>query len=278
MRRRTEKGLLAVSIAAALTVAAIGGNVWGNGRALAAEETVENENIVAINSRNVYSSNHGIFEGWGTSLCWFGNRIGGSEKTSNEAAKLLCNEEDGLGLNIIRFNIGGGDDPSHDHITRTDSKMPGYWGSYDEATDTFTYDYTKDANQRNVLKKMQAENGNLTVEAFSNSAPYFMTVSGCTSGVEDGFADNLKADKFDDFAEYMANVVKYYKTNYGVNFTSVEPMNENGWSIQRNGQKQEGCTFKRGESQSKMLLAMSAALKNHGLEDVVLAGCDESTR
>lgn len=277
MRRKTEKGLLAVSLAAALTVAAIGGNVWGNDRALAAEETVENENIVEINSRNVYSSNHGIFEGWGTSLCWFGNRIGGSEKTSNEAAKLLCNEEDGLGLNIIRFNIGGGDDPSHDHITRTDSKMPGYWGTYDEATDTFTYDYTKDANQRNVLKKMQAENGNLTVEAFSNSAPYFMTVSGCTSGVEDGFADNLKADKFDDFAEYMANVVKYYKTNYGVNFTSVEPMNENGWSIQRNGQKQEGCTFKRGESQSKMLLAMSAALKNHGLDDVVLAGCDEST-
>ncbi len=86
----------------------------------APESRSMNANVVKIDASNLYGSNGGVFQGWGTSLCWFGNRIGASEKTSNEAAKFLCNQEEGLGLNIIRFNIGGGDDPSHDHITRTE--------------------------------------------------------------------------------------------------------------------------------------------------------------
>ncbi len=241
----------------------------------APESRSMNANVVKIDASNLYGSNGGVFQGWGTSLCWFGNRIGASEKTSNEAAKFLCNQEEGLGLNIIRFNIGGGDDPSHDHITRTDSKMPGYWGSYDAATGTFTYDYAKDERQRNVLQKMLTENKDLILEAFSNSPPYFMTESGCTSGSESG-GDNLKADQYDAFADYLAKVVKYYRDSYGVNFTSIEPMNENGWSIERNGQKQEGCSFAYGESQSKMILAMQKAMENNGLQDLILAGCDQS--
>lgn len=242
----------------------------------APQATAAEENALEINADNRYAANGGVFEGWGTSLCWFGNRIGGSEKTSEQAAQLFCNEETGLGLDIIRFNIGGGDNPTHDHITRTDSKMPGYWGEYNEADDTFTYDFTKDANQRNVLLKMIKENPDLTVEAFSNSAPYFMTVSGCTSGSEDG-GDNLKPDKYDAFAEYLAAVIKNYKELYGVEFSSVEAMNENGWSIERNGHKQEGCSFGWGTSQSKMILALDNALSNNGLQDLILAGCDESS-
>lgn len=272
--RRQRRKWMAVSLATAVAFTGIAGNAGEENKALAEEAS----DAVIVNAANLIASNEGIFDGWGTSLCWFGNRIGGSEQTSNEAAELLINEETGLGLDIIRYNIGGGDDPTHNHITRTDSKMPGYWGSYDAATDTFTYDYTKDANQRNVLLKMLEQNSNLTLEAFSNSAPYFMTVSGCTSGTADEtMPDNLKADKYDDFADYMAKVVKYYKENYGVNFTSIEPMNENGWSISRNGAKQEGCSFSRGESQSKMLVEMDKALVNNELEDVILAGFDESS-
>jgi len=271
MRKKTWRGGLACFVAAVMLVAGGGNMPWE--QALA-EEKAE-ENVVKIDASNLYGSNGGIFQGWGTSLCWFGNRIGASEKTSSDAAKRLCNTEEGLGLNIIRFNIGGGDDPSHNHITRTDSKMPGYWGIYDAATDTFTYDYTKDERQRNVLNKMLAENKDLTLEAFSNSPPYFMTESGCTSGSESG-GDNLKADKYDAFADYIARVVKYYRDSYGVNFTSVEPMNENGWSIERNGNKQEGCSFAYGESQSKMILAMQKAMEDNGLQDLILAGCDQS--
>ncbi len=274
MRRGQKRKWIAVSLASAVAFTAIAGNA-GADKMVAAEEAAEN--AVTIDAANLYHSNQGVFQGWGTSLCWFGNRIGGSEQTSNEAALLLCNEEEGLGLDIIRYNIGGGDDPTHDHITRTDSKMPGYWGSYDAATDTFTYDFTKDANQRNVLLKMLEQNPNLTLEAFSNSAPYFMTISGCTSGsAEAGLKNNLKEDKFDDFADYLATVVQHYKDTYNINFHSVEAMNENGWSIPSNGYKQEGCTFKRGTTQSTMLVELSKALENHGLSNLVVSGCDES--
>lgn len=270
MKKAVKKGW-ALSLSLALTITGVPLMERGLPQVAA-----EDENVLEVNADNRYAANNGVFEGWGTSLCWFGNRIGGSEQTSSEAAELLCNEEKGLGMNIIRFNIGGGDEPTHDHITRTDSKMPGYWGEYNEADDTFTYDFTKDANQRNVLLKMIKENHDLTVEAFSNSAPYFMTVSGCTSGSENG-GDNLREDKYDEFAEYLAAVVKAYKEEYGVEFSSVEAMNENGWSIDRNGNKQEGCSFGYGESQSKMILALDNALKNNNLQDLILAGCDQSS-
>ena len=71
----------------------------------------------------------GEFQGFGTSLCWWANRCGYDATLTEEAAKLLYNKEEGLGFTIGRYNIGGGDTPSHDHITRSDSIMPGFWSS-----------------------------------------------------------------------------------------------------------------------------------------------------
>lgn len=48
------------------------------------------------------------FEGWGSSLCWWANRIGYSNKLSEQAASLFFSS-DGLDLNIGRYNLGGGD-------------------------------------------------------------------------------------------------------------------------------------------------------------------------
>ena len=81
---------------------------------------------IKVSLKNASKTNNGIFEGWGTSLCWWANRVGFSETMVNESAKLFFSKE-GLNLNIMRYNIGGGDDPSHNHITRTDSEMPGWW-------------------------------------------------------------------------------------------------------------------------------------------------------
>ncbi len=233
---------------------------------------------VKINPANASTINGGVFEGWGTSLAWYGNRIGSSEKASREAAKVLYNADTGLGLNIIRYNVGGGDDPTHDHIARSDSNMPGYWTNYNAATGTFDYDFTKDANQRNVLMKSIEECPDMLVEMFSNSAPYFMTRSGCTSGTNDSVKDNITIDKMDDFAEYMATVVKHY-VDEGVNVVSVEPMNEptNGWNVSYYGVKQEGCSVTAGENQSAMILAMDEAMQKHGLGDLLLSGLDETS-
>ncbi|MBE5940109.1 MAG: hypothetical protein E7266_06905 [Lachnospiraceae bacterium] len=180
------------------------------------EPVVKGPDKIVINPENVSRTNNGFFEGWGTSLCWYGNRIGGSDKVTNEAAELLYSMENGLGLNIIRYNIGGGDEPTHTHIQRSDSNMPGYWTNYNEQTGTFDYDFNLDKNQQNVLMKSIEYCPDILVEMFSNSAPYFMTRSGCTSGTTDDVKSNITVEQMPAFAEYLAKVVKHY-VDKGIN-------------------------------------------------------------
>lgn len=241
--------------------------------------TVAEEITITINPEGTSPVNGGKFEGWGTSLCWWANRIGYSDTLSELAATAFYDAEEGLGLNIARYNIGGGDDPEHDHITRTDSEVPGY-AVYDEEANTWTYDWDADANQRNVLSKITqvCDPDELIVEGFANSAPYFMTNSGCTSGAEDANSDNLNPEYVEAFADYLAEVTLHFKDSWGITFQSLSPMNEpytNYWGAYSN--KQEGCHFDQGESQSNMLVALSDALEQKGLSDVLVVGTDETS-
>lgn len=261
-------------VSVVLLFSACGNNKVKGGRN--SDGKVAMEEII-INPAHTSPFNNGIFEGWGTSFCWWPNRIGYSEILTKKAARLFYNKTEGLGLNIIRFNIGGGDDPSHHHIKRTDSAMPGYLCP--QADGSTAYDWNADSSQRNVLMAAINECGDeVVVEAFSNSPPYFMTKSGCSSGAVIKSEDNLRSDQYEAFADYLATVMEHYKTHEGVTFTSVDPLNEPAssyWGAY--SEKQEGCHFDQGESQSKMLLAMKAALNKHGLNDVILCGTDETS-
>lgn len=232
------------------------------------------ENVV-VSPYNIYEINNGEFEGWGTSLCWWANRIGYSDSLAQQAADLFYGD-DGLRLNIARFNIGGGDDPTHTHITRTDSNMPGYTVYKDGKV---TYDWNADFNQRNVLlKSIEAAGDDMIVEMFSNSPPYYMTNSGCSSGGKDPNKNNLKDDYYDDFAEYFAEVCAHYENVWGVDIQSATPLNEpytNYWSA--NSPKQEGCHFDQGESESKIILELQKSMDKRGLGDIILSGTDETS-
>lgn len=230
---------------------------------------------ISISPDNRYEINNGVFEGWGTSLCWWANRVGYSDSLAQQTADLFFGDE-GLKMNIARFNIGGGDDPSHNHITRTDSNMPGYT-KYNNGT--VTYDWTADYNQRNVLKRaVSAAGDDMIVEMFSNSPPYYMTNSGCSSGSADASSNNLKDDYYDDFASYLAEVCYHYKNDWGIEIQSIDAMNEpytNYWSAY--SAKQEGCHFDQGDSQSKVIIELQKAMKAKGMEDVIISGTDETS-
>ncbi len=207
-------------------------------------------------------------QGWGTSLCWFGNVIGGwSDGNEQAVADLLFDPEQGLGLNIIRYNIGGGDAPDHNHMGYG-KEMEGF-----KPSESGPYDWTADANQRSVLDaaiaRIAAEE--LVLEAFSNSPPYWMTVSGCASG--NGGTDNLKSDYYDDFADYLAEVVLHFRDEWGISFRSLEPMNEPGISWNANG-GQEGCHFDRPR-QAELLRQLRSTLDAKGLGEVLIAAPDE---
>lgn len=224
--------------------------------------------------------NNGEFEGWGTSLCWWANRVGYSEELTEQAAEAFFSDN-GLGLDIARYNVGGGDDPAHNHITRSDSKVPGVWSGFtlsDDGKDvSVTYDITKDQNQLNVAKAALKANLDIYFEGFSNSPPYFMTNSGCSSGSVGASSDNLKTDMYDDFAKYIADSTALFKKE-GIVFESYSPMNEpdtNYWGA--DSPKQEGCHYNSGTSESNMIVETRRALDDAGLNDVLVAGMDETS-
>lgn len=231
---------------------------------------------INITSDKFSLTNNGIFEGWGTSLCWWANRVGFSEKLTKDSARLFFSTE-GLGLNIMRYNIGGGDDPTHNHIRRTDSEMPGWW-RYDEERKEFTFNPDTDKNQLAVLKAAyEASGDDAYVEAFSNSPPYYMTVSGCSSGGKNPLSNNLKKSQITPFAQYLAEVCGYIQDNHKVKIKSLAAMNEpftNYWRYL--SEKQEGCHVSPGRMQSDVLIATAKALREKNLDDIIVTATDET--
>ena len=186
-----------------------------------------------------------LIEGWGGSLCWWANIVG---MYSDARIKYICDwivdPVNGLNMNIFRFNIGGGDDPTHNHMRSDGGNMPGY-----KASLTAPYDWKQDSAQRKVLQQLIASRiqktgvNDIQLVAFSNSPPYWMTRSGCSSGSTEGNVTNLKSDMYDDFADYLTEVVKYYHDNLGITFDYIEPFNEPDGGWWKALGNQEGCYF-----------------------------------
>ena len=161
-----------------------------------------------------------VMDGWGASLCWWATIVGGWKDEKREAiADLLFHPTKGLGLNIVRYNIGGGDAPGHKHH-RAGGAVPGY-----KPTREGPYDWAADADQRGILKAAVARGANIA-EAFANSPPWWMTKSGCSSGANDPKHSNLRDDCCDDFAAYLADVVKHFRDDWGITFRTFDPFNE----------------------------------------------------
>ncbi|MBN2037018.1 MAG: hypothetical protein JW768_09780 [Chitinispirillaceae bacterium] len=213
------------------------------------------------------------FEGWGTSICWWGNMEGsGSVAYRNKIADVLIDSDSGLGFTHFRYNIGGGDQPGHNHM-RVGGAIPGY-----KPTESGEYDWTADQNQRNIVAAL-AERAALTNiplvwEAFSNSPPWWMTISGCSAGNVNG-ADNLKTDYFDDFADYLTEVVKHFRDSWGITFHTVTPFNEPSAGWWTEGNNQEGCGFKAG--QARMVRELGKSLVAKGLYPAtMISAADEN--
>ncbi len=231
---------------------------------------------IYVSPQNLSATGDGIFKGWGTSLCWWANRVGHSEALTEKAAKLFFSAE-GLNLNIMRYNIGGGDDPDHSHITRTDSMMPGFLEK-DKETGELCWNYTADERQLRVLKACYDASGDdAFVEAFSNSPPYFMTISGCSSGHKRACCNNIRESEMQSFAEYLAHVCAYIQSELGIKIGSLAPMNEPYtpyWHAYSN--KQEGCHVSPGRVQSRLLTETAEAMKKYNLNDIDLTASDET--
>lgn len=181
-----------------------------------------------------------IWDGWGTSLCWWGNFVGGLPKEDFDyVVDLLFDPRKGLGMNIVRYNIGGGADLTIDTNLRPFGDVPGFKAGPNEP-----YDWTADKRQRAVLFAARDKGANI-FEAFNNSPPPWMTFSGSVTGNWKNGQDNLNPKYYEAFADYLTEVVLKYK-EWGIQFDTLAPFNEpceGWWYIDRNKPQQEGCNF-----------------------------------
>ncbi len=210
------------------------------------------------------SSQYQQFDGWGVSLCWWANVVGRWSESKREAvADLLFDPERGLGLDIVRYNIGGGDDPSHSHM-RVGAGIEGYLPGPGQP-----YNWDADPGQRWMLLAA-VERGATITEAFANSPPYWMTRSGCSSGAKNGRTNNLKDDHCAAFADYLVSVLRHFKDTHSLEFTSIDPMNEPETGYWKYKNKQEGCHFD-SQAQARIIRELAEQLQKRGLTTRIAA-------
>lgn len=227
---------------------------------------------------NPYAQPADPFEGWGVSLCWWANMCGHWEESRLDSLVDWLVSPTGLNFRIFRYNIGGGDDPLNAHCTPRHmgqgkglrAEMEGF---KDSTTDRWHWD--RDSAQRRVMLKIKQKRPDAIFEAFSNSAPYYMTVSGCCGGHQDAWKDNLRTECYQEFAHYLVDVCRHYRDAYGIEFKTLDPFNEPMTNYWYAGGSQEGCHFDFA-SQTALLRVLHPILQASGLRTVISAADETS--
>lgn len=181
--------------------------------------------------------------GWGTSACWW-SQYCESPDTQNEIVDLLYGDN-GLRLNIYRYNIGGGTDKENCRVDnlwrRTESFM-----LFDKEKEEASWDFSLDKNAVEVMKK-SLNTGNVdTLILFCNSPHYSQTATGQASGSLLYHTCNLPKMNYRKFADYVLTVAQYF-VDQGLPVKYISPINEPQWKWGGGYVWQEGCHYETAE-------------------------------
>ncbi len=222
----------------------------------------------------------GLWEGWGSSLAWWAHAVGGTSNADFYADLIYTTKSidsyAGLGLNIVRYNVGGGG------INQSrENKGPklnwymdvhGYWVDPRDA-EPMKWNWSVDQNQRSVMLKARERGANL-FEMFSDSPMWWMNSNRSTTGSDSG-GDCLLPSEYDRFTFYLAAVARHSADHWGIKFDSVEAFNEPSADWWKYPGRQEGCHFDVGTQQT-VAQSLRRALDKAHLNDVVVAAADEN--
>jgi O-glycosyl hydrolase len=178
-------------------------------------------------------------DGFGASAAWWAQIIGGWENAEQRIIMdLLFNNEKGIGLSILRYNIGGGagkeiDDPWR--RTECFEVSPG------------KYDWSRDANALSVMEHA-CENGITSIVAFANSPPAGMTISGSAAGHPQG-RSNIDSAMYGRYSNFLLDVAEFMVHDRSLPVTFLSPVNEPRWDWNVT-KGQEGCHFSHDECAS----------------------------
>ncbi|GAA0900066.1 MULTISPECIES: glycoside hydrolase [Streptomyces violaceusniger group] len=266
MRRRT---LLAAAGTTVLGTALTTGTAW-------ADETIGVDP----------GTDHGAWEGWGTSLAWWANLFG----QRDDFADLFFTTKSvgyggrslpGLGLNIARYNLGGcawtsvaGESMVASPNIPRFKQIEGYWHDWNsEDPASAAWHWNADAVQRAALAK--AVQRGAVSELFSNSPMWWMCLNHNPSGAADG-GNNLQSWNYRQFALYLATTARYAQDHWGVRFATVEAFNEPSSAWWKADGTQEGCHIDAAV-QRTVLGHLRTELDARGLTGTRISASDETS-
>ena len=225
-----------------------------------AADDIRTENkATTIDTNRTYQE----IEGFGASEAWWAQEVGEWEN-ADEIMEMLYSEENGIGLDIYRYNLGAGSEDQKDyHLYVAGARTHCFMNS------NGTYNWNNDPGAMHCLELAQQYNPNLKLTLFSNSAPYFMTKNGKTYGpLNTDSRSNLDSSQYQNFANFVANCAEHF-IDEGYNVTEVSPINEPewdwaGWYNNSGAQdsNQEGCHFEWWETRDFYNNYMVPTLKN----------------
>lgn len=165
-------------------------------------------------------------DGFGASAAWWAQDIGRWDSDKIDVVTELLYGESGAGLDIYRYNLGGG---SEDDTSISDwrRRAEDFLSPSSDINDASTYDWTADSAAQKVLASAQRVNSDLKVTLFSNTAPTAITTNG-KGYCSNGSTSNLSESNYQSFANYIINCAEHFISE-GYNVTTVSPINEPEW-------------------------------------------------
>jgi hypothetical protein len=205
----------------------------------------------AVQANATVSAHAFAFWGWGTSLAWWAEQMPGFMNQQQILDDLFTEPSPGaaagtpgLGLNVLRYNLGASLSPTQESPSCPGSKLPGRTvPSLEPRSGKVNAD--NDPDQEQVLEQATAlikdTGASPVTEAFANSPPWWLLNSPgqCTSGGSGGIPDLPWGNDY-AYAHYLYQVVTALEKKTGADVNTVEPFNEpvsNWWKA---GNTQEG--------------------------------------
>lgn len=181
-------------------------------------------------------------KGFGTSACWWSQYCKG--QAAEEISELLYGNS-GLGLNIYRYNVGGGTDENNCRVAnpwrRTDSMY-----CFDREKEEGYYDFGRDKTAVDFMKLCLSKGNIDTLILFANSPHWSVTSTGQASGSLLYHTCNIPQMNYKKFAEIFLNITEHF-LNEGLPVKYISPINEPQWKWGGSYVWQEGCHYETAE-------------------------------
>ena len=223
---------------------------------------------IVINPQKKYQK----YEGIGASGAWWAQIVGGwdnkdenGDEMRNVISRLLYSKENGIGMNIYRYNIGGGSAHSGN----------GEYSDFARRTESFDagvgkYDFSRDANAVYMMKQA-VKDGAEEVILFVNSPVERLTKNGWAHlNKKQAFRTNLSKENYKAFSDYCLDVTEHF-VKEGLPVRYLSPINEPFW-IWTGGQ--EGCHYSPRQVGNIMRCFAAELRKRKSLNSVKLSGAE----